>query len=431
MGDSDRGEITRILSVLEEAGYEDVLVLDQESADKVLTERRRELIDQIESMDGQSVSELATQLNRKKSAVSRDLSVLYEYNVINFEREGKRKIPVLKHGTIMTKPMVLGGDLEDTTTTTTDTRDDTTGQLDSEREPSEHRYDADALSALVSQIDSYEFDSVINIGRFGATTKVVRETGDIAVLKTVSGPDSEESRRLIECEIAALERVGDHEHIISLLDSGTEPQPWLVTEYAPYGTLRESSPLQISAGIDVVQQIIDAMRYAHSMSIPHGDLKPGNIILNTEPGAPQVRIIDWGTALASLDTSASSLFLTRAYAPPELTGSESASSATSTTTVPRDSRQDIGQSEYERVDIYQLGKILYDILTSGHHAPPHNASGDETTAEVLPPSAINQSLPQELDDVVLKALAADPDDRYQTIEAFWNELEPVIEKYGL
>lgn len=429
MRGSDEGDITRILSVLEEAGYEDVLVLDQESADKVLTERRRELIDQIESMDAQSVSELATQLNRKKSAVSRDLSVLYEYNVINFEREGKRKIPILKHESIMTKPMVIGGDLEDTTTTTTDTRDDTTGQLDSEGEPSEHQYDADALSALVSQIDSYEFDSVINIGRFGATTKVIRETGDIGVLKTVSGPDSEESRLLIECEIAALKRVGDHQHIISLLDSGTEPQPWLVTEYAPYGTLQESFPLQISAGIDVVQQIIDAMLYAHSMSIPHGDLKPSNIILNTEPSAPQVRIIDWGTALASLDTSESSLFLTRAYAPPELVGSESASS--STTTVPRDSRQDIGQSEYERIDIYQLGKIVYDILTSGYPAPSHTASGDETTAEVLPPSAINQSLPQELDDVVLKALAADPDDRYQTIEAFWNELEPVIEKYGL
>lgn len=482
MSDSDGGEITELLHILDEAGYEDVLVLDQESADTVLTERRRELLSLIENTERASVSELATKLNRQQSAVSRDLSILYEYNVINFERDGQRKIPVLKYETILTRPVVLDGEfgegtIEDTdtgtngptdrntapthkesipeppleeseqdpsqlTTSETDTTDDATtviatrkydseNQRDSTAETTDTQYDADALAALVSQIDGYEFDSIINIGRLGAVIKVTDATGAPAVIKTVSGPDNEENHLLIKNEIAALTQVGNHEHIVSLVDSGTEPHPWLVTEYVPHETLREALPVQVGTGVEIIEQVFAALCYAHGKQIPHGDLKPENILLDTDRKQPHVQIIDWGSALTSLDSATSSMFLTPPYAPPELGGERSASTSTIVRSPIDEGQQPLSQAAYEQVDVYQVGKLVYEILTGSHQLPAYGGSTEDSVTEIVPPSVVNETLPTDLDEVVQRALAADPADRYQTVQDFWDDLRPVIDKYGL
>jgi serine/threonine protein kinase/DNA-binding transcriptional ArsR family regulator len=488
MGDSSGGEITELLRILAEAGYEDVLVLDQESAETVLTERRRELLALIEETDRLSVSELAAELDRQQSAVSRDLSVLYEYNVINFERDGQRKIPVLKHHTILTRPVVLGGDVEEgafevgtdtetksnTERTTggsqvriinrdeitpatgivaagdeprktiakTDTSDDATTVLvtraynpEQQRDTAERmagtQYGADALAGLISQIDGYEFESIINIGRLGAVLKVTTQGGDPAVIKTISGANNEESHLLINSEIKALRAISGHNHIVSLLDSGTKPQPWLAMKYTPDETLREALPVQIGTGVKIIEQLCEALCYAHSKQIPHGDLKPENILLDADYNQPQVQIIDWGSALASLDEATSSMFLTRPYAPPELGAEESASTITTMTSLVDDGQKSFSRAEYEQIDVYQLGKLVYEILTGSQQVAPQDDSSTDSVSEIVPPSVLNQSLPTELDGVVQDALAADPDARYQTVEAFWNDLDAVITKYSL
>lgn len=93
--------IPGLLQALESAGYDDVLVLDAESFRTVLTERREELLEVIADGDELSVGELADRLGRQQSAVSRDLDALFEHAVIDYERDGRRKIPRVRHETVL------------------------------------------------------------------------------------------------------------------------------------------------------------------------------------------------------------------------------------------------------------------------------------------------------------------------------------------
>lgn len=103
--DSRDGRVPTMLEALAKAGYDDVLVLDRESVGFVFTDRRTELVELIEDGEGLSVGEIAEALDREQSAVSRDLDVLFEYSVIDYEREGRRKIPFLRHETILQEPL--------------------------------------------------------------------------------------------------------------------------------------------------------------------------------------------------------------------------------------------------------------------------------------------------------------------------------------
>ena len=93
--------VPKLLQALDEAGYDDVLLLDTETFRTVFTERRDELLDAIAEADDLSVGELANRLDRQQSAVSRDLDVLFEHSLIEYERDGRRKIPKLRHETIL------------------------------------------------------------------------------------------------------------------------------------------------------------------------------------------------------------------------------------------------------------------------------------------------------------------------------------------
>lgn len=94
------------MRLLAEAGLSDFLVLKKETADEVLTDRRLELLERIRDEGDESVTELAASLGRDKAAVSRDLSVLFEHSLIDFEHEGQRKIPVVWHETVVIEPIL-------------------------------------------------------------------------------------------------------------------------------------------------------------------------------------------------------------------------------------------------------------------------------------------------------------------------------------
>lgn len=93
--------VPKLLQALEMAGYDDVLLLDTETFRTVFTERRDELLDAIAEDDDRSVGELADRLDRQQSAVSRDLDVLFEHSLIDYEQDGRRKIPKLRHETVL------------------------------------------------------------------------------------------------------------------------------------------------------------------------------------------------------------------------------------------------------------------------------------------------------------------------------------------
>lgn len=97
-----RGEIARALA---EQDIKDVYVLDRESAREVLTEKRTEILDTLKSEEVESVRYLSKILNRDKSVVSQDLQVLAKNDLVEYEEEGRRKIPKVKHENVIVAPV--------------------------------------------------------------------------------------------------------------------------------------------------------------------------------------------------------------------------------------------------------------------------------------------------------------------------------------
>lgn len=88
------------------AGYDDVLTLERESAGELLSPSRLELIDRLRQGSVESVRALAAELDRDKAGVSRDLKLLAEHDVIEYEDRGRSKVPALKHETVVVEPVV-------------------------------------------------------------------------------------------------------------------------------------------------------------------------------------------------------------------------------------------------------------------------------------------------------------------------------------
>ena len=91
----------------EEDGEKDVLVLRFETAEEVLTPKRRELISSLQNNDIGSVTELSELVDRDLGRVSKDLKKLYEADVIEFRKDGNSKVPEIKHDRIDFEPIML------------------------------------------------------------------------------------------------------------------------------------------------------------------------------------------------------------------------------------------------------------------------------------------------------------------------------------
>lgn len=97
-----KAEFTRKLA---EAGYDDFLILNKETAGNVLTQKRRELLELIADEEPESITELAQAADRDVSIVHRDLDLLFEYSLIEYEKEGGKKRPTLKHSHAFVEPL--------------------------------------------------------------------------------------------------------------------------------------------------------------------------------------------------------------------------------------------------------------------------------------------------------------------------------------
>lgn len=107
-----RNEMQQYIVRASQAGYNDALYTDVEGARRILTERRMEIIELLSRERVESVRDLARRLDRQVSVVSEDLTVLSEEQVIEYEHNGQRKIPVLKHPHIFVKPLLLNGEAQ-------------------------------------------------------------------------------------------------------------------------------------------------------------------------------------------------------------------------------------------------------------------------------------------------------------------------------
>ncbi len=244
--------------------------------------------------------------------------------------------------------------------------------------------------------------------------------GRTVAIKTVSiaGLEAEaerEYRRRFVVEAQAAGRLS-HPGIVTIFDVNEESEPYLVMEYVEGQSLqqlvtREKRALPISTTLRLIQEIAEALHYAHAQGVVHRDIKPANILVTTD-GHP--KIADFGIAkLNEMDLTLPGRVLgSPAFMAPEQLGDEAVDS---------------------RSDLFSLGVILYYMLTG--HRP---FQGNSTTTvcfklvnhEPLPVSALQSALPRELDAIVSRAIAKDPAQRYQTGLAMASDLQALREQSG-
>jgi eukaryotic-like serine/threonine-protein kinase len=193
-----------------------------------------------------------------------------------------------------------------------------------------------------------------------------------------------------------------HPNIVSIYDRGeAEGTYYIAMEYLDGRSLKElivaRGPAPVNVAIDYARQILAAIRFAHRHGIVHRDIKPHNVLVDAEG---RLKVTDFGIARAGTSqmTEAGSIIGTAQYLSPE---------------------QAKGAPVDQTSDLYSVGVVLYELLTgvvpfSGDTpveiAMKHLSSTPES------PSAKRAEIPRELDMVVLRALAKDPADRYQSAE---------------
>jgi serine/threonine-protein kinase len=194
----------------------------------------------------------------------------------------------------------------------------------------------------------------------------------------------------------------NHPSIVSIFDRGqAEGTYYIAMEYLDGRTLKEllirNGPTPPAIAIDYARQILGALAFAHRNAIVHRDIKPHNIIVRPDG---RLKVTDFGIARsgASQMTEAGSIVGTAQYLSPE---------------------QARGAPVDPRSDLYSLGIVLYEMLTG--KVPFTGDTPVEIAMKHLsqvpePPSSIRPEIPHDLDAVVMRALAKDPDQRYGSAE---------------
>ncbi|MEM6705965.1 MAG: serine/threonine-protein kinase [Acidobacteriota bacterium] len=245
------------------------------------------------------------------------------------------------------------------------------------------------------------------------------------------GMDTRDITRRFQLERQTLFSL-EHPHIARAYDAGVtdDGRPYFAMELVdgpPLTTYCEEEGLKLEERVELFLQFCRAVQFAHLRGVLHRDLKPSNVLVSREQGDPVPKVIDFGIAKAIGPLAASERTqLTGAAQPigtPETMSPEQAH----------------GSPLDVRTDVYSAGVLLYRLLTGRY---PFNSeelpSSDwsqvqKTLSTVLPeaPSAVGSEtaadLPtrrqRELDWIVLKALAKEPERRYQSMEELAQDLE--------
>lgn len=213
----------------------------------------------------------------------------------------------------------------------------------------------------------------------------------------------------------------DHPNIAKLLDSGTTEQglPFLVMEFIdgpPLTEYCERNKLPISQRLSLFRNICLALQHAHGKLIAHRDIKPNNILVMPPPGPgmlPVPKLLDFGIAkllksddyeLQPKTTLAGFRPMTLEYASPEQVRGETTSTLS---------------------DIYSLGVVLYELVTGKLPYDVTKYSAEWIIGEQRPrrPSSMRRGLSREIDAIVMKAMAKNAADRYQSAASFAEDID--------
>jgi serine/threonine-protein kinase len=265
------------------------------------------------------------------------------------------------------------------------------------------------------------YETVAEIGR-GAMGVVYKardpQIDRFVAIKTVSlwgqEPEDEKEFRLrFTNEAQAAGRL-HHPGIVAVFDVGENPEnqdPYIVLEYVSGESLNKilsrEKKLPLEGALQLATEIAEALEYAHAQGVVHRDIKPANILI-TEGG--HAKIADFGIAKLNLAhfTLPGRILGTPAYMAPE---------------------QLSGEGCDGRSDLFSLGVILYAMVTG--HSPFQGNSATTVCFKVanrepVSATALDMTLPPEIDTVIARAMAKTPDERYQRGAEFANDLREIL-----
>src|ERR1700752_2305499 len=208
--------------------------------------------------------------------------------------------------------------------------------------------------------------------------------------------------------------------IVAVYDTGEDlssgvPVPYIVMEYVDGRTVRdlliEGHRLLPERALEIISGVLRALEYSHQAGIVHRDIKPGNVMV-TRNG--DIKVMDFGIARAMSDSQATmtqtaQVIGTAQYLSPE---------------------QARGERVVARSDLYSTGCLMYELLTG---RPPF--LGDSPVAiayqhvreNPVPPSRVDPEVPQWADAIVLRAMAKDPRDRYQSAAEMRQDIQRALQ----
>ncbi len=272
-------------------------------------------------------------------------------------------------------------------------------------------------------VDRYTILDVLGSGGMGVVFKALHKSMDRVVALKMLPPelvDSQDKVTRFKREMKAAARLS-HPNVVTVFDaSETDGSHFLAMEYVRGSNLaddvRSHGPMQVSQAVESLRQAAKGLQHAHENGIIHRDVKPGNLMVDEEG---TVKVTDLG--LAVLESDSDSL---QASVEPESSkvnsGERDLTGEMILGTVAYSSPEqasDTSQAD-ARSDIYSLGATLYYILAG---QPPYSEKTPVKTMlahqnQPIPSlRSIRGDVPQELDDVLSRMLAKQPDDRFQTM----------------
>jgi len=281
----------------------------------------------------------------------------------------------------------------------------------------------------LQSISHYRIISKLGAGGMGEVylgedTRLGRKVA-IKLLPLRSLRDEHARRRLLrEAQAAA---TLDHPNICSIYEIGEESGTnFIVLQYIEGETLAKRisrKPVELTEALEIAVQIADALAEAHSRGIIHRDIKPHNIMLSARG---QVKVLDFGLAKIIEERG-----YTDSIAPTQNLLSEPGMMIG---TVPYMSPEQVqGQPVDVRSDIFSFGVVLYELF--GGVQPFASENSASTISSILtrdpPPLArYSHEIPLELERIVSKALAKDPESRYQTIKDMLIDLKRLKQQFA-
>ena len=263
-----------------------------------------------------------------------------------------------------------------------------------------------------SPLGPYRLVKILGEGGFSVVylaeqSHPIRRRVALKILKI--GMDTRQVIARFEAEKQALAMM-EHPGIAKVFDAGATDsgRPYFVMELVegePITRYCDENKLPAEQRLELFAQVCDAVQHAHQKGVIHRDIKPSNVLVATRDGKPVAKVIDFGIAKATACRLTEKTLVTQEG---QLLGTPEYMS-------PEQAAGDTDQLD-ARTDVYSLGALLFHLLTG---ELPHDTSGKPwdvyrrvAEQEVRRPRSVSRAIDKDIEAILLKALARNPDHRY-------------------